>query len=282
VEAYDAYLRGKALLGESLDPRKIELGRKDFEEALRLDPNYAPALSELARVEFLYYRNIESDPSYLHRAEALAQRAFAIDPQVSDVHVALGQIAGAKYDYRRAAEEFQEARRLDPDNALAWDQVSWALAYQEPPDGVSAEKASREALRLGYSNMNVYYHLGRALLVQGRLDEAIASFERGRTISPTSSLPDFGLAQVSLARKDYDRALEIFLRIPEKQRQTAISVFELSSIYAGLGKKEEALAALQNAFEGGYRDFAAIDASPHFAALRSDPRFQQLLHRYRQ
>jgi serine/threonine protein kinase len=32
----------------------------------------------------------------------------------------------------------------------------------------------------------------------------------------------------------------------------------------------------------GYRDFAAIDASPHLAALRSDPRFQQLLRRYQQ
>lgn len=38
----------------------------------------------------------------------------------------------------------------------------------------------------------------------------------------------------------------------------------------------------QESLEKGYRDFAAIDASPHLAALRSDPRFQQLLRRYRQ
>ena len=281
VEAYDAFLRGKALLGQSLDPQKIELGRQDFEEALRLDPNYAPALAGLARVEYLYYRNIDSDPSRLHRAETLANKAFAIDPQVSDVHVGLGQIAGAKYDYRRAVEEFQEARRLEPDNALAWDQESWGLAYQQPPDGVNAEKASRQALHLGYSTMNVYYHLGRALLVQGRYDDAIAAFERCRTINPTSGLADFGLVQVYLARMEYDRALQIFLRTPEKQRQTAVEVFELSSIYAGLGKKENALAELQKAFEEGYRDFGALDASPHFTSLRTDPRFQQLTQRYR-
>jgi len=48
-----------------------------------------------------------------------------------------------------------------------------------------------------------------------------------------------------------------------------------------LGKKEEALDELEKAFEEGYRDSPAIDASPHLAALRSDPRFQQLLRRYR-
>ena len=53
-----------------------------------------------------------------------------------------------------------------------------------------------------------------------------------------------------------------------------------SSKYAGLGKKDEAVAELQKAFEEDYRDFAAIDASPHLAALRSYPGFRQLLRRY--
>jgi len=104
---------------------------------------------------------------------------------------------------------------------------------------------------------------------------------KSRGLSPTSGVPDFGLAQVYLAKKEYDRALQYFLRIPEKQRQAAIYRFSASSIYAGLGKKEEALDELEKAFEEGYRDSPAIDASPHLAALRSDPRFQQLLRRYR-
>ena len=51
--------------------------------------------------------------------------------------------------------------------------------------------------------------------------------------------------------------------------------------YAGRDDKEKALAALKEALTAGYRDFAAIDASPHFSSLRSDPRFQQLIGRYR-
>ena len=263
-------------------PEKLALARKDFEEALRLDPNYAPALAGLSWVEGQFYRDIDSDPSYLHRAESLAQKALAIDSQLSDVHFALGYIASAQYEYRRAADEFQEARRLEPDNAIAWDHESWVLAYLQPPDGLGAEKASREALRLGLSTMSSYYHLGRALMVQGRYDEAIAAFEQARALSPASGAPDYGLAQVYLAKDEYDRALQVFLHIPEKQRQVSPYRFVASSIYAGLGNREKALDELQKALESGYRDFAAIDASPHLAALRSDPRFQQLLRRYRQ
>ena len=282
VKAYDAFLRGKAKYGDFDRPETIEAARKDFEEALRLDPNYAPALAGLAWVEAEYYRNLDSDPSLLQRAETLAQKALAIDPQLSDVHFTLGLLAGCRYEYRRAAEEFREARRLEPDSGPTWDYESWALAYQQPPDGPGAEKASRESLRLGFSTMGTYYHLGRALLVQGRYDEAIAAFEQARALSPTSYTPDSGIVQVYLAKKEYDRALQLFLRTPEKVRNTSLQEFLASSIYAGRGEREKSLAELQKALESGYRDFAAIDASPHLAALRSDPRFQELLRRYRQ
>jgi serine/threonine protein kinase/Tfp pilus assembly protein PilF len=281
VKAYDAYLRGKAMYGDFDRSDKIEAARKDFDEALRFDPNYAPALAGLAWVEAQYYRNLESNPSRLERAEILAQKAMAIDPQLADVHFTLGLIAGSKYEYRRAAEEFREARRLEPDSASTWDYESWALAYQQPPDGVGAEKASRESLRLGFSTMSTYYHLGRALMVQGRYDEAITAFEQARTLSPMSASPDIGIAQVYLARKEYDRSLQAFLRIPEDQRHSALVRFLASSIYAGKGEREKSLAELQKALEEGYGDFAAIDASPHLAAVRSDPRFQQLIRRYR-
>ena len=281
AQAYDAYLRGRALQSEFDVPAKLERARKEFESALQRDPNYAPALAGLAWIEASYYRNLDSDPAHLQRAEQLAERARTIDPQIPAVHAALGYLAADHYDYRRAADEFLTATRLDPEDAWAWDFASWALAYEQPPDGTGAEKASREAMRLGYSSMGAYYHLGRALLVQGRYDEAIAAFEQARTLSPTSGTPDLGLAQAYLAKKEYDRALQFFLRSPEKQRQTALLRFVASSIYAGLGQKEKSLAELQKSLEEGYRDFAAIDACSRFAALRSDPRFQQLLSRYR-
>ena len=280
VEAYDAYLRGRTLMGNFDRVDQLEMARKDFEDALRRDPNYAPAMAGLSWVENQYFRNLDSNPAHSQRAVELAERARAIDPGVSDVHLALGTIRANAYDYAGGAAEYREAVRLDPENALAWDYLSWALAYQQPPDGLGAEKASREALRLGFVSMGAYYHLGRALLAQGRFDDARNAFEQSLQANPASDTPHLGLAQVHVAKKEYDLALGELAK-SKTGRHTSINLYYTSAAYAGKGDAASALAALQEAFQVGFRDFTALESSPEFATLRSKPRFQQLVARYR-
>jgi TolB-like protein/Tfp pilus assembly protein PilF/predicted Ser/Thr protein kinase len=279
-QAYDAYLRGRALLGYPGVPEKLEAARRDFEQALQGDQNYVPALAGLSRVEGYYYRDIDSNPSHLQRAEQLAQHALTLDPQLAEAHVALGTVSGFGYDYGRAAQEFRKAIQLEPENADAWDLLCWALGYQEPPDASEAEKAARESMRLGNTFSSSYYHLGRALTQQGRYQEAMVAFDHVRELAPTSPLADIGAGQVYLAQGNYDRAVTVLSKA-SKYSKSAIPFFWLSSAYAAQGNKEKALAVLEKALNAGYRDFAALDASPHFSQLRSDPRFQRLLQRYR-
>jgi len=279
--AYDAYLRGRALMGSFDIPVKLEEARKAFEESLHRDPNNARALAGLAWVEAQYYRNLNPDPLRLRRAEELAERARVIDPQLPDTHMALGMFVANKFDYRGGAREFEEATRLDANYAEAWDYLSWALAYEQPPDLQAAERASRESLRLGFSTMSAYYHLGRVLLLQKRYDEAIAVFDQAQSVSPESDTPKFGLSQVYLAKGDYDQALGVFMKQSEASRSSLPSLAVLSSIYAARNDKEKALATLQRALEAGYRDFAALDSSPYLERLRKDPRYQQLIQHHR-
>jgi non-specific serine/threonine protein kinase len=277
-QAYDAYLRGHALVQYSDRRDKVEAARRDFEEALQSDPDYPMALAGLSFVEGQIYRNLDANPSHLQRAEQFARRALAIDPQLAETHMALGTVSADEYDYPGAAREFRTATELDPGNSYAWDLLSWALGYEQPPDAAGAEKAARESLRLEPALYpKTYYHLGRALMFQQRYAEAIAAFEHSRT-DPADSFPDMGLGQVYLAQGDYDKALAA---LSKSARPAGINYFWLGAAYAARGDREKALSTLQKAFDAGFHDFTALDTSPYFSSLRTDPRFQQLTLRYR-
>ncbi len=278
-EAYEAYMIGRALAEHDDEPDKLEAARSHFEQALKLDPDYAPALAGLAQVEGYYYRNVDSQPIHLERADQLAKRAVAAAPDLAEARMVLAYAYGWKYQYAKAVEIFREALRLEPENSHAWDALSWALAYEQPPQAIEAEKAAREAIRLQPSLPIAYYHLGRALLLQGRYDEAANSFHRGGELSDVS-YDHLGMGQVYLAQGNYDAAVASLLK--DGETKEAIHSFFLTAAYAAKGDKEKALAQMQKTFKFGYRDFAAINASPYFASLRSDPRFQQLLHHYQQ
>jgi serine/threonine protein kinase/tetratricopeptide (TPR) repeat protein len=279
AQAYEAYIIGRALLEHENEPDKLEAARSHFEQALKFDPDYAPALTGLAGVEGIYYRDIDAQPSHLERAEQLAQRAVAAAPDLVEARMVLARTYGWRYEYGRAVEGLREAVRLDPENSHAWDALSWALAYEQPPQAAEAEKAAREAIRLQPSLTPAQYHLGRALLLQGRYDEASKAFERAAELGDMH-FEDLGLAQVYLAQGKYDDAAARLLKDGEPKE--AIGSYLLSAAYAAKGDKAKALAELQRTFNLGYRDFAAIDASPYFASLRSDPRFQKLLQHYQQ
>jgi TolB-like protein len=278
-EAYEAYLIGRALAEHDSQPDKLEAARSHFEQALKLDPEYAPALAGLAQVEGYYYRNVDSQPVHLERAEQLAQRAVAAAPDLVEARIALGYVYGWKYEYAKAAEILRETVRLDPENSHAWDVLSWVLGYEQPPEAIEAEKAAREAIRLEPPMPVAHYHLGRALLLQGRYDEASKAFEREGELGDASYV-ELGEAQIYLAQGNYDAAIARLSKNGEPKE--AINSYFRSAAYAAKGDKEKALVSLQKTFGLGYRDFAAIEGSPYFASLRSDPRFQQLIRRYQQ
>jgi len=196
-----------------------------------------------------------------------------------EAQIALAYAHGWKYEYAKAAEILREAVRLDPENSHGWDSLSWVLAYEQPPEAVEAEKAAREAIRLEPSLPVAYYHLGRALLMQGRYGEASKAVERAAELGD-ATYADLGEGQVDLAQGNYDAAIARLTKHGEPKE--AINTYFLSAAYAAKDDKEKALAELQRTLNLGYRDFTSIENSPYFASLRPDPRFRELILRYRQ
>jgi len=112
----------------------------------------------------------------------------------------------------------------------------------------------------------------------GRYQEAEAAFQQARDLGSDSTTGDLGLGQMYLLQGNSERALPLLER---QSRKNSNNLFWLACVYSAHGDKDKALAAMQEALQLGFRDFAAIDASPALAPLRSGPRFQQLTGHYR-
>ena len=114
-KAYDAYLRGWSLVQSAhtiLDfpEERIDAARQYFEEALALDTKYPLALAGLGAAEWLYrYFGYDRSPERLQRAEALALEALALDPELSEAYIVLGQVFLSKQDYARSIDEYERA-----------------------------------------------------------------------------------------------------------------------------------------------------------------------------
>jgi serine/threonine protein kinase/tetratricopeptide (TPR) repeat protein len=278
VAAYDAYLRGMALSRQWGEPGKLELAIAAFKTALDHDPEFAAALAGLAFVESDMYRTFDSSEERLERAESYAQRAVELEPTLPEASHALAMVAGNRYDYHRAAELLRQTVRLAPKEPRFWDNLSWALAYQIPPDVDGSIEAARKALQLQPIFPGAYYHLGRALLARGDLEQAKDAFERCLEQSPDASTGHLGLAQYHLASGEYDAALREMDVVGAK---TSLTFFYLAAIHAASGDREAALRDLESSLEKGFRDFVTLDASPYLASLRDDSAYQALLDRYR-
>ena len=113
-EAHELYLRGLTLLA-ARGPG-IREAADAFQEAVKLDPEYAPAWGALAETELLLpaYR-FGTLESALPRAESAAQKALSIDPNTASAYVALGLANTFRCQWPDAEQAFRRA--------LTWHRV---------------------------------------------------------------------------------------------------------------------------------------------------------------
>jgi TolB-like protein/Tfp pilus assembly protein PilF len=117
--AYDAYLRGRALEGQwETDFSNFEKAARAYQEAVNLDPGFTLAWIYLSAADSgLYWEGVDRTPARLAAAKAAADRAIALDPNLPEIHLALGyyRYHGLR-DFKGALEEFQLAEKSLPND----------------------------------------------------------------------------------------------------------------------------------------------------------------------
>jgi len=117
--AYEAYLRGRALeAGWTTDFSNFESAARAYQEAVTLDPGFTLAWVYLSSANSsLYWNGVDPTPARLASAKDAADRAVALDPNLPEIHLALGyyRYYGLR-DFKGALEEFQLAEKSLPND----------------------------------------------------------------------------------------------------------------------------------------------------------------------
>ncbi len=164
---------------------KMEEAIARYEQALRLKPDYAEAHCNLGTV-FLQEGRVSD-------AIAHYEQALRLNPEYADAHMSLGSALLIQGRVPEAIRHYEEALRLKPDSAEAHDNLGIALAQaRRLPE---AMEHWEQALKLKPDDVEAHMNLGKALEGQGRLPEAIEHYQQALKLRP-----DFLPAKNALTR----------------------------------------------------------------------------------
>jgi len=244
----------------------------------------------------------------------MVARALELEPNSSDAHKTQGDIQALLLDWPRAEQEYRQAIALNPNNALAHDELGWLLTV------TGRLEVGRGEWQLAQELDPNYDHLSCAYMRQGQYDRAITMNQM-----MLARYPDDGYLHLSMFRyyvktgknteaiQELEKMAALFgypkvasrihrayansgyrgaLRQYAQELETLVATKQvfvpvnMAEVYATLGDKERAFYWLELAYSR--RDIHAASTDIPIEAitmsflldpLRSDPRFKDLLRR---
>jgi DNA-binding winged helix-turn-helix (wHTH) protein/tetratricopeptide (TPR) repeat protein len=307
--AYQCYLKGRYFWNKRSEA-DLQKAITCFHEAIAIDENYALAYAGIAD-SFLMLVNYGamSSKQGLASARAATLKALEADPELGEAHASLGYLKSTEWDWDgceteflrsielnptdvtprhwyaalltiqgrwdQALEELQKAREIDPLSLILGATTGWLLWQMRRYDDARIEILRSLDLEQEYYPAHLY--LARVNLLQGRTDEAIAEFEKAFALSNHITIRA-ELAHAQTMSGLPGPALELVNELLERaENGHPPPCFYLALMYAGLGKKECALQALQNAYQEGELWMLWCRNEPRFDPLRDDVRFIEVL-----
>lgn len=284
-----------------------------FSEALKLDPNYAPARAGLAdSYNMLATYGASAPKEAFPKAITEAETALRLDNNLAEAHAALAYAKfRGEWNWRKAEEEFKEAIRLNSNYASAHQWYANLLAAMGRFDEAVAE--TQRTKELDKTSLIINSHFGLIYFFAGRFDDAIEACQKTVALDPNfyvarrylglayaqkglykESLEQYGKAMelsknsplmkverasVFALSGDVDRAQTELKELQEISKQRYISAYHIATIYVALKDRDRAFEWLEKAFTERADWMVFLNVDPRFKSLHSDPRFSNLLQR---
>ena len=238
ASAYQEYLKGRYYWNHWVRPDDGggEQALSSFNDALRIDPNFAPGYASLSRVHIaraVHY--LERPRRALEAARTAAKRALDLNPELSEGHLALADV-----------------RRM-----LEWD---WH----------GAETAYLRAIALNPSQENAHRGYGALLVALSRPGEAIREAERACEFDPLCLVVNTNAAWVRFLVGDHDAALGHCRRTADLDPQYLPARRLIGAVYLQAGKTRDAIDVLEAAHAEAKEDPIVAAALAHAKAIAGD------------
>ncbi len=310
-EAYSKYMKAEFFANQRT-PSSVAKAIDLLQQVVAIDPKYAPAyaaLSDCYQLQGFYHF---APPSEAYpRAKAAALKALSMDNSLAQAHVSLlSTLTDYDWDWQGAEREFKAAVALDPNYAVAYQYYGYALfAMARGEEGLVAMKHAAEldpvspsvqtSLAWGYfllrrheavdqckrvlelyPNFVPAHQLLGLVYAQENADrEAMAELKQAETLERDSAITpmliDYELAR-SGKRAEAGRSLASQVA---RAHGAPIPDYYAAAAWAAAGDKQKAQIALNRAYEQRSNWLIYLPYDPRFDALRSEPRFQALLHK---
>ncbi|MGQ0430230.1 MAG: TIR domain-containing protein [Gammaproteobacteria bacterium] len=309
IQAYDAYLRGRALYDLSADEASERAALAQFDAAIAVDPDYAAAHAARARaltaIANQYGKTGELAALY-DAAIASAERAIALAPDFADAHSTLGfTLFQGRLDARAARAPFERSHELGAgeatvlaryaqysartgrhreasaamDRALLLDKLNPLIHRAAGSIAFAARRYAdsiphlRQALAMNPKMSRAHAAIGDALLMLGKLDEARAEY----AAEPVDDFRLAGLAILERRRGDMAAAEAALAQLVADHGDRVL--YQQGQVLAQWGRTKPALAALGRALALGDSGLVYARNDPFLDPLREDAEFADLLNR---
>ncbi|MEM9557672.1 MAG: protein kinase [Acidobacteriota bacterium] len=248
LTAFQHYQRGLEALDRYDRTGALDRAIDEFQRALALDADFAPALAGLAQAYHRTYRAESRDPQSLAQALAAAEQAVAANEHLAAGQVSLGMVLAEGGRLDAADEALTRALEIEPDNA---DAMGWQGRVAElRGETERAEERYRQAIVHAPDHWYWHAFLGAFLFASSRFDEACAAFEQQRALTPDNFvvLRNLGAChymqgELTEAAARLQEALEI--------REDASTFSNLGTIYFSQGLYTRAVSAFEKALHSG-------------------------------
>lgn len=287
IEEYKLALNadpGSSFLNSGLAELYFKTGRVrdavlSAQDMLKKDPNNIEAHKLLGRIYLRSLGDVQSSsPSEKVLDLAIGEYSKIVELQPDDIEdrLLLGQLYSLGHNTAKAAEQFEAARKIDPDSeevvlnlarlysetgdqqravaaltALPEDdrtaKIEYALGtiYDQQKQNKKAADAYRRALDLEPDNLDAERGLAQSLLNDGQLDEALKQYQDISAGDPRDPQAYLRISEIERRQGRYDQSLATLKKAKALVQDSLEINYNEALLYDSLGRYDEAVRILE-------------------------------------